>query len=130
MRYLIPFLFLFLFSCGEPVRAKYPGHQFHYRECHNLWDLGYKINVTKCEHDTEHPKYRIGQKVKSIKYGDSCEIFILKNNAWSLMKNVLVYTVKVYCENKPMHDSWCERGNLLNCPEVTEDELYTNCKGK
>lgn len=110
----------------KSVESKYPGRQRALGTCHDLWDLGYKtINVPKCELHSTNPKYKLGQKLrlKSKEYDNRCNGIVVRNYDWNPVKNWGVYRLKVYCGKELMHDRWCEKGNIFNCPEFEEPQL-------
>lgn len=116
MKYLLIItMSLSLFGCEEkPLRPKYPGSQPSYKECHNLYDLGYKVDVPKCERGTNNPKYKIGQKLKIKGYDSGCKAIVVGNWAWTSFGNQSVYFVKVSCNGT----------QFIGATEFKESVLY------
>lgn len=125
MKKLMILATLALVSCTDKVKSipLYPGHQARYEECHVRWDLGYDVDVQKCEKEIANTKFKIGQTVHHVDYDATCKARIITNRQWS-MTNEILYTIKVYCDGKPMHDEYCEKGHWLNCPKAAERDLY------
>src|ERR1043165_6180118 len=111
MKYLYLIFILSLVGCFEKRNIKiekYPGIEPSYHYCHNLWNLGYKFDVLKCEASFDNPKFKIGEKVKfnNSKYDKSCNGIILGIFGWAIRKphnDQATYRYKVYCDKKPIH---------------------------
>ena len=131
MKYLTFLLILFTFSaCSlkERDEPKYPGTDLS-SDCHGYWRQGdTDLDIAKCEHDSEYPKFKRGQTVKSKNYAKSCNVKIVANHNWAYRQKESLYRVKVYCGKQSMHDSQCENGNLISCPEELESDLYSSKK--
>lgn len=120
MKYTLVILCLFLSGCLEErsLRPEYPGYQPSYKQCHNLYDLGYKVDVPKCERDTSNPKYKIGQKLKIKGYDSGCRAIVVGNWSWTSFGNESVYFVKVSCNGT----------QLIGATEFKESKLFRSLK--
>jgi hypothetical protein len=116
-------LVLMLTACNSvgALPRQYPG-ALGLTPCRVLWENGYNIDVAKCDKAMAFPKFKLGTLLRSKSYDPGCRAKVVGNQRWGL-KNETLYTIKVYCGGKPMHDKWCEADHWLNCPDSPESEL-------
>ncbi len=118
MKYLL-ILSLLLTGCTEahqkPERPAYPGKQRSFESCHELYDLGYKIDVLKCEYAHAHPKFKPGRKVRVLKYDPSCVSRVIGISCvrWNIKTQEEYYIVRTKCGPESFEDD-------LNASEIKQ----------